>query len=142
GPSILAWRSSDGLSKPFTVDKLPETLSLNPPLPVPPGLDEKLEKNASEFASRQRLAMLNACKDFGADLGPTNVGVILTEAIKAPNPVRRSLAVRCYGALDDFESLINALNQEKFPDVRQAAIASLQIWIASSRDAEYKLFAL
>jgi hypothetical protein len=62
--------------------------------------------------------------------------------MSSKNPARRILAVRCYGALDDFESLIDALNNDKFPDVRQAAVASLQSCIASSRDAEYKLFAL
>ena len=39
-------------------------------------------------------------------------------------------------------NLVDALAQEEFPDVRQDAIAALQLWIASSRDSEYKLYNL
>jgi hypothetical protein len=140
GPSILAWSSPKGLNGPHTLDKLPETLSASPPFFVPAGLDEKKGK---ESASRLRSDMLKARDYFGAELGPKkNIAVVLTDAMSSQNPTHRRLAVRCYGALNDFESLIDALSQEKFPDVRQAAVESLQSWIASSRDAEYKLFAL
>ena len=144
GPSILAWSSPKGLNGPHPLEMLPESLSDKPPLPVPPGLEDK---KAMEFAFRLREDMIKACKNFNAELGPQkNIEVVLTEAMSSQNPSRRRLAVRCYGALDDFESLIDALNFDKedklAPLVRQAAVESLQSWIASSRDAEYKLFAL
>ena len=140
GPSILAWSSPKGLNGPHSLDKLPETLSPNPPFPLFPGLDPK---KAEEIARRLRSDMLKARDDFGGELGPkNNINVVLTEAKKSKTPARRRLAVRCYGALDDFENLIDALNDEQFPDVRQAAVESLQSWIATSRDAEYKLYDL
>jgi hypothetical protein len=140
GPSILAWSSPKGINGPHTMDKLPETLSDDPPLPLIPGLEEK---KATEIARRLREDMLKARDYFGGEVGPQkNIDVVLTEAVSSQHPARRRLAVRCYGALDDFESLIDALNSEKFPDVRQAAVESLQSWIATSRDAEYKLFNL
>jgi hypothetical protein len=146
GPSVLAWSSSEGRPNgPHTLDKdkLPETLSPNPPLPLPP----KADKKVIELAGRLRSDMLKARDFFGAELGPQkNIDVVLTEAMSSPNPSRRRLAVRCYAALDDFQSLFDALNYDKedklAPVVRQAAVESLQSWIASSRDAEYKLFAL
>jgi hypothetical protein len=145
GDTFFAWSSAKGLNGPHPMDKLPETLSDIPPLPLPPGLDEKVKKKALEFVNNQRLEMRKAVSFFHDQLVTNNIDTVLSEAIATPGQMpgplaRRRLAVRCFAAIDDYASLLDALTQEKFPDVRQAAVESLQSWIASSRDAEYKLF--
>jgi len=138
GPSVAFWSSDKGeLVGPARLDKVPETISTNPPLP------EKAPEDIRKNMLRARSEMLRARDELGTDMSVKEVDVVLKEAVTAPKDVaKRTLAVRCFGALDDLSSLMDALDQDNFPDVRQAAIQTMQAWIASSRDAEYRLYKL
>ncbi len=50
--------------------------------------------------------------------------------------------MRSLAAIDDLPSVLEALDQSKHDDVRQAAIEALRNWVAQSRDNDYKLFKL
>lgn len=133
GPTLVLWDSFKGMSGPHNLEKLPDTLSSNPP--APPGMDIKV-----------RADMLRARDDLSNDMSGKNVDVALAEAVAGTNASKARLAVRSFGALDDLNSLLEALVQEdamdprKFYDVRQAAVQSLQSWISYYRDGEYRLF--
>jgi len=133
GPTVVFWSSDKGeLVGPARLDKVPETISTNPPLP----------EKAPDML-RARSEMLRARDQLGTDMSVKEVDVVLKEAVTAPkDEAKRILAVRCFGALDDLSSLIDALDQDNFRDVRFAAIQTMQAWIASSRDAEYRLYKL
>src|SRR4029079_11062186 len=117
------------------LDKLPDALSSNPP--VPQGMDIKV-----------RAEMLRARDALGTDLSGKSLDVVLAEAVTGANSAKARMAVRCLSAVDDIGSLLEALVQEdaadprKFLDVRLAAMQSLQNWISYYRDGEYKLYDL
>src|SRR5262249_9428100 len=63
------------------------------------------------------------------------------QELYSQDPSTRRLVVRSLAAVSDMPNLLEALEQPKFPDVRQAAMESLRNWTASARDNDYKLFA-
>jgi hypothetical protein len=132
-PTLVVWDSFKGMSGPHPLDKLPDALSSNPP--VPEGMDIKI-----------RADMLRARDAIGTDLSGKNLDVVLAEAVTGTNSTKARLAVRCFAAVDDVASLLDAMVQEdasdarKFGDVRLAAIQSMQSWISYYRDGEYKLY--
>ena len=66
---------------------------------------------------------------------PVDVG--LAQALEAQgDPSRRVLAVRCLGAIGDLRDLLEALVDERNPEVRQAAIETLRHWIGLHKDNE------
>jgi hypothetical protein len=134
GPPFVAWNSGEGRPKASRMEKLPPWISTNPPLPE--GIDPK----QAEALMKMRSDMLRALEDLSTSMSDKSVGVALTEATESPDSARRRYAVRSFAALDDLPSLMDALDQIKYGDVRQEAIKALQMWIASSRDAEYKLY--
>src|SRR5207247_954961 len=91
-----------------------------------------------------RSAMLQALSDLSANLAGKKIDVLagkkidvgLNEALRTPDPkdaaklpkrllavrMTRILAVRCLGAVDDLDKLLDALDDSAHPDVRQAAI--------------------
>ncbi|MBM4071512.1 MAG: hypothetical protein FJ271_21645 [Planctomycetes bacterium] len=133
GPTLVLWESFKGMSGPHNLEKLPDTLSSNPP--APPGMDLKI-----------RADMLRARDELSNDMSGKNVDVALAEAVMGSNSPKARLAVRSFAALDDLNALLEALIQEdamdprKFYDVRQSAVQSLQSWISYYRDGEYRLF--
>jgi hypothetical protein len=136
-PCAVLWNSVKGdLSPPRPLPKVPEWISTNPPLP------EKMREEDRKNWLRSRAEMLRARDEIATDMSVKEVGVALKEAVTTPkDPSKRTLAVRCFAAIDDLPSLVDALDQGNFADVRQAAVQTLQTWIASSRDAEYRLYA-
>jgi hypothetical protein len=137
GPSVVFWSSVKGQLFPARLDKVPDAISTNPPLP------DKIPEEVRKNMLRARSEALRARDELGTDMSTKEVDVVLKEAVTAPkDPAKRALAVRCFGALDDLSSLMGALDQDNFPDVRYAAAQTMQAWIASSRDAEYRLHKL
>lgn len=66
------------------------------------------------------------------------VDVALAELLRSNDPLTRRTAVRSLGAMDDLSGLVDLLHSDK-PDVRDAAVETLRVWIAHSRDNDYKL---
>lgn len=134
-PTLVVWDSFKGMSGPHPLDKLPDALSSNPP--VPQGMDLKA-----------RVDMLRARDALGTDLSGKNLDVALAEAVVAKDSAKARMAVRCFAAVDDVGSLLESLVQEdaadprKFLDVRLAAMQSLQNWISYYRNGEYRLYDL
>lgn len=116
GNAVIVWKSSDGTAGPFPLPKLPEV------------------------APKIRPEMLKARDDLAGRLFNQEVDVVLAEMTSSQSPVSRRLAVLCQGALDDLSGLIEGLDQEKMPDVRQSAHEVLRQWISQSRDNDYRLY--
>ncbi|GIW81286.1 MAG: hypothetical protein KatS3mg105_3093 [Gemmatales bacterium] len=75
--------------------------------------------------------MKSALADLARQFRDSNsVNEVLQLAIRSPNMITRQLAVASFGAINDISSLIDALGNERFPDVRVAAIFTLRHWIA------------
>jgi hypothetical protein len=134
GPTFLMWNSKSGLGNANRLDKVPDTISTNPPLP------EKISEEQRKAALRARSDMLKARDELGTDLSVREIDVVLKEAVTSKDPAKRILAVRSFGALDDLPSLVDALDQDNYRDVRLEAIQTLLMWIATSRNAEYKVY--
>jgi hypothetical protein len=125
GP-VLLWDSRSGQQKAFSADAVPPWASANPP--VPPGIDPKT-----------RSAVLKALDSLNMDLSGLAVDSGLKKAMDSNEIQKSRLAVRCAGAIDDLQRVIDALVHKDI-DVRRAAIETLRMWIAKDRDNDYKLF--
>jgi hypothetical protein len=128
GTAVMAWNSIEGI-KPQSLKQLPDYMSNNPP-PLP-GLDPKARKD-----------MFKALENLSAQLVNKEVDVGLANALKAPDPALRRLAVRSLAAVGDISSLLDALDQPNNDDLRIQSHMALRDWIAASRDNDYKLFDL
>lgn len=129
GPCVILWSSVKGLAGPHVLPKLPDFTSTNPPLPQ--GLDQRI-----------RSEMLRSRDDLSVSLGGRALDVTLAGDVKSADPFKRKLAVLSFAAVDDPASLVDALDQDKFPDVRLASIDALRQWMTSNRDNEYRLYDL
>lgn len=76
-------------------------------------------------AAREMLLRLDELSKL---LSSRAVDVVLAEALKDADPLRRRLAVRCLGATGDVSKLLDALADDKL-DVRFGAIEVLRHWL-------------
>jgi hypothetical protein len=129
GPGLMLWNSLTGPKGPSPLPKRLDEVLDNPPLAA--GMDPKVRKD-----------MVKACEFLSTQLTNTNVDVGLAQSLYAPDPSIRRLVVRSLAAIADLPSLLEALGQDKFADVRQTAVDALRNWIANARDNDYKLFHL
>ena len=89
-----------------------------------------------------RKDMKSAALNLAGNIRSKDLPVALPEALDAP-PTPRRLAIRCYGAIDDVNKLLELLDSESAkPDVRRAALSTIVHWKAQQRDAEYQIFKL
>jgi hypothetical protein len=127
GP-LIVWTSKDGLLDP------PQKLKSTPPwtstAPPPlPNVDAKL-----------RAAVNKALSDLSVDLAAKDIDKVLLKTLEKPGDLqKRRLAVRCAGAIDDFERVIDTF-KDKDKEVRWTAIETLSVWITHERDNDYRLF--
>lgn len=128
-PFQLVWNSRQGMMGPYQKPEVPSHLMLNPPLPK--GLDPKVRKELV----RVRGMLVE-------QLGTKSLDVVLTETMNALDIASRRLALRCYAAIDDLTSLVEAVENPNpvLIDVRHGARDALRQWIGSSRDNDYRLF--
>jgi hypothetical protein len=128
GSAVMTWSSTKGLApRPFHLDKLPEEVKANPPLPpnFPPAL---------------RPDMLKALDQLSKYLSGKSIEVGLSQARASDNPNLRVLAVRCYGALDDLDRLVEEMSNKEHQDVRMAAIQEVRYWTSCQRDNDLKVY--
>lgn len=126
GRAMLMWNSQSGLGGVNTFDKLPDFVSTTPPLYK--GMDGKA-----------RNEMQRARDELSTSLSGKPLEVGLMEARLSNDAAKRQLAVRCYGAVDDVRSLLDAM-EDKQAGVRAEAILTSRHWIAAERDNDYVFF--
>jgi hypothetical protein len=131
GQALLVWNNRRDQFDQNGLPELPKDFALAPPAP-------KLLKEAQD-----RAAMRKARNDLNGLLSGKDVNVEykLGEAIAAPDsdPALRVLSVRCCGAINDTEDLIELL-QSPNKEVRRAAIQTLEFWIVQDRDNDHALW--
>jgi hypothetical protein len=138
GPQgLFNWDSLTGRGHFTKLDGEPPWVKPNPPLPPQIAADPKLRA----LVEKRREAMLKARDAFVQALAQSeNLEVALDKVLtKSPNKEEHVLVVRSYGALDDLPDLVDAMGNEEQAEVRQAAIATVKVWIAQGRDHEAKL---
>jgi hypothetical protein len=126
GP-ILSWVSRLGKLTLHKADQMPPWTQ---PLPA-------LAKDDPD--SKARPAVLAALTSLNIDLSGQALETGLVKAAAANDIQKHRLVVRCAGALDDLQRVIEAL-EDKELEVRRAGVETLRIWIGASRDNDYKLF--
>jgi hypothetical protein len=128
GSALFLWNSQQGPgTRAHKLEKLPDAFADNPPYP-------------KKYDQRARADMQQALDSFSTGL-TARLDAALTDATRAPDPSRRKLAVNALGAIDDADGLLEALTDEKHPDVRVAAIDELRFWLAQARDHDQTLYA-
>jgi hypothetical protein len=125
GP-ILVWESR--MEKPIFYKDAPMPPWVQPQPPLPKDADTK-----------PRAAALAALSSLNIDLSGPSIETGLVKASATNDIQKRRLVVRCAGAMDDLQRVIDAL-EDKELDVRRAAIETARFWIAWGRDNEYTLF--
>ena len=117
GDSSLLWTSRPNKLEVRPVAALPAWL--NPKAVAPPNVAKAKQNLAAAFTGK------------GIDLA-------LAQLLLAADSLTRKTSIRCLGAIDDLSSLLDALGSDK-SEQRLAAVETLALWIASTRDNDYKL---
>jgi len=132
--ALMLWNSHGNITGPSKFPTIPEWSQT--PLPFPKGAEEALKRPRADFyRARDNLSSALTGK---AD----KVEVALANALKSMDPVEQVLVVRCFGAIDDLESLLVAASDsdDAHREVRQYAIVTLRNWISYGRDNDYRLY--
>jgi hypothetical protein len=151
--AVVRWESHKGVLQQFPIP-VKDVPWAGKTEQLPKELEEKKEFKPYLTLRKETLA---ARDDLAKDLrrlGADKLELALDAAYKSAKPADNRLAVRCYGAVDDLDSLIDALSEEgqietkkgakvESPDrpwVRDTANLVLRSWIASGRDNDDKLY--
>jgi hypothetical protein len=114
--SIVMWDSIDGtFRKPGLLPKLPEWY---------------LAKNLATPASARETSQ--ALENLSRISTTKTLDVALGECLQDNEAAARLLAVRCFAALGDVSALLSALNDDKRPELRAAAVDGLRHLLAAS----------
>lgn len=114
--SIVTWDSIEGLvRRPGLLPKLP-----------PWYLTKNLATSASARETNQALENLSRISTT------KTMDVALGECLQADDVATRLLAIRCFAALGDMAAVLNALNDDKHPEMRAAAVEELRHLLAAS----------
>jgi hypothetical protein len=125
GPAQVIWNNVGGMRGPQTIRS------------------EQLPPWARRLPSRGKEAQaMGAAQDGLANRmsGRGPVDLVLEETLKEQEAASRILAVYCIGATDDLPHLLNALADEKYADVRIAAIGALRHWIGRRAENDQQLY--
>jgi hypothetical protein len=125
GPAQVIWNNLGGVRGPQTIRS------------------EQLPPWARHMPTRGKEAQaMSAAEDGLANRmsGRGPVDLVLQETLKEQDPPSRILAVYCFGATDDLPHLLNALADEKYADVRIAAIGALRHWIGRRAENDQQLY--
>jgi hypothetical protein len=132
--AVMLWNSVSGMGNPIPLPDVPHWARTPlPPLPLPGDKQQLAQRRADFYRARDNLNGALSGKVERVDVG-------LANALKAADPSERMLVVRCVGALDELDSLMDALTDEAHPDVRLTAIEEMKQWITYSRDHDYRLY--
>jgi hypothetical protein len=110
-PSTFDWSNRAGPGEgPESIPKPPNwyTYKTPPQTPEAQGMDQALRTFNTRLLAKDA------------------IDVFLAEALRDPKDYNRILAVRCLGGMSDLPNLLDALENEKFFDVRLAAIGALR----------------
>jgi hypothetical protein len=124
GRGLLSWNSRDGVGTPKNIQKPPDWATPGRYALLPPGLDKKEE----EYLQRVRADVIGALERLSGKIQLGKVEVGLGKALRSPDPLERTLAVRCLGAIDDVADLLDGLVENE-ADVREATVSYLRHWI-------------
>lgn len=117
--------------------------SQSPAEPAPPQAMKTLPEwwtNKMGQDTREAKAARTALEELSKQLAGAAIDVVLTGNLRDPESMTRILAVRCLAAVDDLPRLLDALNNERFVDVRLVAIEALRHWIGLRPDNDQKLY--
>jgi serine/threonine protein kinase len=124
GPGLLGWNSRGGTDTPRKIARPPDWAPPRRYSRLPPGLDERTQKQLR----RARADMLRSLRELARVLAGRGLGPGLLRALHSGEPLGRVMAVRCFGALDDLDTLLDGLTDYS-PEVRETSIADLRHWI-------------
>jgi hypothetical protein len=131
--ALMLWNSWSGANGPSKFPEVPAWT--HTPLPYPKGMEDVMLRPRADFRrARDSLSTALSGKVDRVDVG-------LANALKSDDASERTLVIRSFGAIDDLDSLLDALSDETHHEVRQTAIGTLRYWIGCSRDNDYRLFA-
>lgn len=126
GHFLMSWNSVKGGSEPQQQDMLPAAYRTD----APPSKD--LDQKA-------RTAALKAYENLARAVQTKPLEVALAEMLASNEVASHRLAVRCYAAMDNLESLLDTFQETSPLDVRLACVESLRHWVALERDNDYRL---
>jgi hypothetical protein len=132
--ALMLWNSVSGTGNPSPFPDIPEWARTPlPPLPLPGDKQQLAQRRADFYRARDNLSNVLTGKVDRVDVG-------LANALKSADPSERMLVVRCLGALDELDGLMDALTDEAHPEVRLTGIEEMKQWITYSRDNAYRLY--
>ncbi|HXG08471.1 MAG TPA: hypothetical protein VNK04_01660, partial [Gemmataceae bacterium] len=101
---------------------------------------QKLPVPQQQAAQKTYEAMRQALNELSNRLNTAaSLHVVLAEDMRSPRPMTRELAVLSLGAVDALPEVLDALADEKFPDVREAAVMALRHWLGRREEQAKKL---
>jgi hypothetical protein len=124
GAGLLSWNSREGTKPPVKIPRAPDWAPPRRYSQFPPGLSKREE----EYYKRLQDDMLVALKEFSTIMSGKKADVGLLNALGANDVLKRILAVRSFGAIDDLDRLLDGL-EDLGGVVREATIADLRHWI-------------
>jgi hypothetical protein len=132
--ALILWNSVSGMGNPSKFPDLPDWAKTPlPPLPMPGDKQQLAQRRADFYRARDNLNSALTGKVERVDVG-------LANALKSADPSERMLVVRCLGAMDELDSLMDALGDEAHPEVRLTGIEEMKQWITYSRDNDLRLY--
>jgi hypothetical protein len=147
GEARFYWVSTTGVGKE-KLTQVPEYATeqadfSEPKMPadVKPDMQKQIQEYHKRFLET-RLQMKQARKRLADDLlvNADKLDSVLKSMAKSDKFAERILAVRCYGAVDSLDALVDALGTKDLVDVRRAAIDTLRRWISYERDNDHELY--
>ena len=120
---FMIWQSTIGVTGPIKFFLPGWVLPRYPPFP------RQLNKKTIESLEDTRTRTIDALDALSINMSGKNVEAGLLDELKNRNPIRRALAVRCFGAINDLSNLLDGLVDVLDPMGRQAAIANLRHYI-------------
>jgi hypothetical protein len=125
GPAQVIWNNLGGVRGPQAIRS------------------EQLPPWARRLPTRGKEAQaMSAAEDGLANRmsGRGPVDLVLQETLKEQDPPSRILGVYCFGATDNLPHLLDALADEKYADVRIAAIGALRHWVGRRAENDQQLY--
>lgn len=122
GPAMFIWDNrGPGPRGPLPLQQLPPEWNKLPP----PTKEYRIMETALEGLSGQ--------------IAKDKIASKLYDNLSSPDPATRKLATLSLGAIDALPELLDALADERFPEVREAAVSALRHWLGREAGQDKKL---
>jgi hypothetical protein len=150
GDARFYWVSTTGVGKE-KLEQLPDYASDKFDMPepkFPADMKPEMKKQILDYHKKfleTRQKMKEARKKLTTDLlaSPDKIEAVLKSLMKAKKPdeyAERILAVRCYGAVDRVDRLVDELANKDFIDVRRTAVDTLRRWLSYEWDNDHVVY--